>query len=498
MQAGRLRYTYKLPTLGVAANISYLPRVNQTETMKHFAALLTILSLTSVSIADDFLGIFLQGQQIGYIHSVVSTTSGGKTSSLVTTHIGAKVLGQGMSMKITSSSIKKGVSLESQDYTIESAGRSQRITATYSSREVNLVRLAGGVTEKKTLPIPAGSIVLDDPTVGLLGKGAPEPGTKIEFLILDPTTLTLVKNEAAYLGMKPYKGEGIEGTGNMLRVVDPRATTEIWLDKNGELAYATGPLGMVMKPITRAEAVGSEGYMPEVDIAAVSRTVPDKPIENPSTLKSLKLKLVGANLPRLKGDYYQTVTRNADGSTTIDIHPPTRAKESVTIAVAARNRLEMTKPSLNIPSDSAEMKAEAKRILGNEVNAAEAAAKISKHVFAIMKPNASIGVLRDAREILKTKEGVCRDYATLAATLMRSAGIPTKLVTGAVYSNGGFYYHAWVEVFTGDRWIAFDPTLGGGLADATHIKFAEGNAEEAFITFTLDGAKIQVLETIRK
>jgi transglutaminase-like putative cysteine protease len=157
----------------------------------------------------------------------------------------------------------------------------------------------------------------------------------------------------------------------------------------------------------------------------------------------------------------------------------------------------MTGPSLNIPSNDPAMKAEVKRILGAETNAADAAAKISKHVFTFMKPNASIGVLRDAREILKSKEGVCRDYATLATTLMRSAGIPTKLVTGAVYSNGGFYYHAWVEAFTGDRWIAFDPTLGGGLADATHVKFAEGNAEDAFITFTLDGAKIEVLETIR-
>ena len=114
-----------------------------------------------------------------------------------------------------------------------------------------------------------------------------------------------------------------------------------------------------------------------------------------------------------------------------------------------------------------------------------------------MKSGCLVGVLRDAREILRTKEGVCRDYATLAATLMRAAGIPTKLVTGAVYSSDGFYYHAWVETWVGDRWIAFDPTLGGGLADATHIKFAEGNAEEAFISFTLDGSKIEVIEVVR-
>ena len=152
---------------------------------------------------------------------------------------------------------------------------------------------------------------------------------------------------------------------------------------------------------------------------------------------------------------------------------------------------------MNMPADDPEMKSLAKQIVAGETNSFKAAQTISNHVFRIMRPNASIGILRDAREILKTKEGVCRDYATLAATLMRAAGIPTKLVTGAVYSSDGFYYHAWVETWVGDRWIAFDPTLGGGLADATHIKFAEGNAEQAFISFTLDGAKIEVLEVVR-
>jgi len=466
--------------------------------MKHFAALLTIFALTSVSMADEFLGIFLQGQQIGYIHSVTSTTPDGKTSSLVTTHIGAKVLGQGMSLKITSKSIKKGISLESQDFVIESAGRSQHIIADYGESKVEVTRSAEGQLERRTLNIPKGAIVLDDPTVGLLGKGAPNPGTKLEFLILDPTTLTLIKNEAEYLGMKPYKGEGIEGTGNLLRVVDPRATTEIWLDKNGNLAFATGPLGMVMKPVTRAEAIGSEGYMPEVDIASASRVVPDKQIENPATLKSLTLKIIGDQLPRLKGDYYQTVVRNEDGSTTLTIHPPHPADEPTLISAAGAGLTQFTRPGLNLPADNEEIKAEAKKAIGGATSAQEAANRISKHVFGLMRPNASIGVLRDAREILKSKEGVCRDYATLAATLMRSVGIPTKLVTGAVYSNGGFYYHAWVEAFTGDRWIAFDPTLGGGLADATHIKFAEGGTEEAFVSFTLGGAKIEVLGVVRK
>ncbi|MDQ2985827.1 MAG: transglutaminase-like domain-containing protein [Armatimonadota bacterium] len=465
--------------------------------MKQIAALLTLFALVSVSAADEFVGIFLQGQRIGYIHTVVSTTPDGKTSTLTATRIGAKVLGQGMSMAIISKSLRKGAILERQELTIESAGRTQNVTATYTVAEVDVTRVSGETMDKRTLQIPVGAVVLDDPTVGLLGKGAPEPGTKLEFYILDPMTLTLVKNEAEYLGVLPYKGVGVEGTGMKLKIVDPRATTEIWLDKDGAMAFATGPLGMTMKPITRAEAVGSDTYMPEEDIASASRIVPDKPIENPASIRSLSMRIKGTSLPRLTSDYYQTVERGEDGIV-IAVHPLEPPAMPTTIAAAGKAQPTFTRGGLNMPVDSTEMKALAKQIVGAETNPYIAAQKISSHVFRIMKPNASIGVLRDAREILKTKEGVCRDYATLAATLMRSAGIPTKLVTGAVYSGDAFYYHAWVEGFVGDRWIAFDPTMGGGLADATHIKFAEGNFEEAFITFTLDGNKIEVLKIVRK
>jgi hypothetical protein len=462
--------------------------------------LLTILGVIltgAFASASEFLGIFLQGQRIGYVHTVVSATPEGKTSSLVTTHIGAKVLGQGMTMRITSSSLRKGPQLETQKFTIDSGGRSQVISAVYSPESIVVTRLIDGKEEKSKLSMPKDALVLDDPTVGLLGKGVPEKGTKLDFYVLDPMTLSLVKCAAEYIGLTAFEQDGVKGSGQQIKIIDPRATTDIWLDSKGEMAFGTGPFGMTMRPITREEAVGSESYLPEVDIASASRITPDKPIENPKSIKSLKLRLVGASLPRLAGDYFQTVVRSEDGSTVVTIHPKPAPAAPASLANLASAHPDFTKASMNMPADDPEMRSLAKLIVAGETNSVKATQAISNHVFRIMRPNASIGILRDAREILRTKEGVCRDYATLAATLMRAAGIPTKLVTGAVYSNDGFYYHAWVESWVGDRWIAFDPTLGGGLADATHIKFAEGNAEQAFISFTLDGSKIEVLEVVR-
>lgn len=52
---------------------------------------------------------------------------------------------------------------------------------------------------------------------------------------------------------------------------------------------------------------------------------------------------------------------------------------------------------------------------------------------------------------LATNKGICFDYAALSAAMMRSHGIPTKVVTG--YVDEG--YHAWIEVYASEvGWIS--------------------------------------------
>ena len=138
------------------------------------------------------------------------------------------------------------------------------------------------------------------------------------------------------------------------------------------------------------------------------------------------------------------------------------------------------------------MKELAKGILAGEKNLVKAASLIRAYVHKTLRPNAGMGILRDAREVLKTGEGVCRDYAILTATLMRAAGIPTKLVTGMVYYQDRFYFHAWVEAWDGKRWLGYDSTLDQNRLSATHIKLAQGSLADAFLMPVISGAKIVV------
>lgn len=62
---------------------------------------------------------------------------------------------------------------------------------------------------------------------------------------------------------------------------------------------------------------------------------------------------------------------------------------------------------------------------------------------------------------LKTKKGVCYDYATLVAALGRAAGLQSKVVKGIGISQGVRSYHAWNEIYASDqcKWIKLDATF---------------------------------------
>ena len=72
--------------------------------------------------------------------------------------------------------------------------------------------------------------------------------------------------------------------------------------------------------------------------------------------------------------------------------------------------------------------------------------------------------------------------------------IPAKTVVGVVYLRGAFYYHAWSEVWIGD-WVSIDSVLDQFPADATHIKFLEGEIDRQMDILQLIGnLKISVIE----
>lgn len=98
----------------------------------------------------------------------------------------------------------------------------------------------------------------------------------------------------------------------------------------------------------------------------------------------------------------------------------------------------------------------------------------------------STGYLPNVDNTLKSKKGICFDYAALMTAMLRSLGIPTKLNIG--YLTGDTY-HAWISVyldevgwvdnliqFDGKDWQLMDPTVASSAGNQEVKSIASDDA----------------------
>ena len=141
-------------------------------------------------------------------------------------------------------------------------------------------------------------------------------------------------------------------------------------------------------------------------------------------------------------------------------------------------------PSRFCPSDK--MRGIAMAIFGNVAPGYARVASICEWVSQHVRfsPGAS-NATTCAIDTFDSRSGVCRDYAHLMITVCRALNIPARYVTGVDYgadpSLGPSDFHAYVEVFLGNRWYLFDasgmsPVMGliriGTGRDAADVSFA--------------------------
>jgi len=104
------------------------------------------------------------------------------------------------------------------------------------------------------------------------------------------------------------------------------------------------------------------------------------------------------------------------------------------------------------------------------------------------------GYLPDVDKVMSEKKGICFDYASLMGAMLRSQGVPIKLVVG--YTSRG-EYHAWINVwsesdgwvqnmiyFDGEDWNLMDPTFASsGKQSKSTMDFINNvtNYKERFV-----------------
>lgn len=143
-------------------------------------------------------------------------------------------------------------------------------------------------------------------------------------------------------------------------------------------------------------------------------------------------------------------------------------------------------PSVWIQSDRLEFQKAAQKVLKKTSNKHETMVRLGKRARQRLKKVNFAGHY-SAAEAWKRRAGDCTEDAVTLAALGRAANIPTRIVSGLVYSreryhgvSNVFVPHSWTQAWFDGRWHNYDISMDG--FDASHIILATGEGDPAMIS----------------
>lgn len=303
-------------------------------------------------------------------------------------------------------------------------------------------------------------------------------GDSFRFPLFDPSTMNRTNMEVRVAGRETIRIRGIPYDSYRLEAEVWGNKLTFWLDENGMVLKESGFLGLTAVRSSAAaapERIEGSGDLDFYEIAAVT---PDRQIPRPRDLAFLKI--------HMKGFEDVTVDLSALNSGRQRFSAPVLeiTRENLPMKAAFERPFleggepfrDYLVPEFNIESEHEEIIQAAEDIAGREKDPVEAVGLVQAWVYEQLEKRPVVSI-PSALEVLRTKVGDCNEHATLLTALLRSLGIPARIVVGLVYTRGKFFYHAWSEAFVGE-WISLDATMNQMPVDATHIKLLEGNLDQ--------------------
>ncbi len=363
---------------------------------------------------------------------------------------------------------------------------SQSLIKIVGDRFDNILRLQisqAGKTQIKDLSLQEPVLVSSTLRPYLLLKGLPTQSKNLEAFMLEPSALTTVPME-----MKVKKISDSKWSVN-LSYLQHSMVSEI--TKDGSLTSEKSDfagLPVETSAITEAQYANLSIEGTKKDLVEVAR-VAFVPLANARQLKSLSVKISGVDLT---GFDLNRRRQKLEGNV-LTSRVETLPKDALPVqALVGQKSLETyLQGDALMPVFDASIQKKSKEIIGNESNLWKRALLIQDYVYKNLEKVPTVSI-PNALEVLQSGKGDCNEHAVLYTTLARAAGVPTRTVVGLVYTDRfskdiGFYYHAWVEVFTGKDWVSLDPTWNQVPSDATHIAFVEGGIEKQVQVTSLMG-----------
>ena len=448
-----------------------------------------------MEVKEAWMGIYLKGEKIGYSVSRINKTEKGYEFNEQAL-IDLTVMGTPQKISTTLESVvNQDLSLKSFLFHLASGVTRFIVSGQVDGKELRLRINTGGKTEIKRVELKDTPYLSYHVKPFLFEKGM-AVGKRFRQQFFDPSTLSNNEVLLEVEGKEKAAVKGKEITVYRIRESFKGFTVTSWVGEDGETVKEESPLGFILKKETKEEALSGLPKGGGTDIISMSAVPVDSPIYklHPRYLK-VRMKGIGFDPPtaeRVQGFKVEGGRQSLKGDLLEITQEDLGEFSSYPIPYKKKDLAEYLEPSMLIQSDDPAIAAEVKEIIGKKRDAKE----VIKLLLNWMKENIEkkpTMSIPSAREVLKVRVGDCNEHAALFAAFARSAGIPTKICGGIVYSQGNFFYHAWTEVFL-NGWVSTDPLMNQFPADATHIRLVEGDLEKQLPLLGLLGKlKIEVM-----
>ncbi len=445
---------------------------------------------------DDYFGVYVNKQKVGWMRWTLET---GKVNTL-RTQLLAKVSGMGKTSEI-------GIQ-EERNYDaatgalvsisfVQSASTGEvRVTGKRSDAgNMRLEVTAGGAS--RTQDVAVSERLQDALAATFLARDA-QVGSTATASQLDTSIQKVVRNEHKVVAVERRILAGVETQAVKMTSTYPDlgVSETLWLDNNGKVLESRMGGIFVLRLEPQAEAKRLD-YQQDLLVSNVVHA-PQRLVAQQNIQKlMLRMDGFGDRLPP-KSSRQQVAQQGNEVVIMLQKDGmPKRIPLGQAPAAGDQAASEALLSTPFIQSDAPELVAAAQKAIGGAKDVFSANTKLIQFVDRHMHKE-YVPAYSNALEAFNSARGDCTEHSVLYVALARALKIPARVAVGVAYwaPGDGFGWHAWAEIWVGDRWIAVDPTWNQPIADATHIKLADGDpAEQARIVMLLGQLKIIKMET---
>lgn len=435
-------------------------------------------------LGGEYFGLYLMNQKVGYIFQDLGYVPGSTDKVRARTEfVFRAVLGGNKAERL----LKETRIFEAKpngrllSFTVDQRGDGgeQLLEATATPQGLTVIRKRPGLPNQ-VLQLPPSKETVEDADQSRL---AALRGKRVEGVITDSQDLQAYKVTSTPFPIEERLIGGVKVKLRRIETISDKEKVPVntYLAEGGEVVE----IDFAGTMTARAEPETTAKRLDVVEVFALTRVVLPKALPAGALEVPGKATYVMSGLPKkfqVNGGRQTFKPLGADKvEVTVTAPLPDASRHKPLQGLRDPHGGIYLKSSIIVESDDADIRALAKRIVGDEKSAFEASRKIVRWVSTNLQK--AYGASSDrATDVLRARKGDCTEHSLLAVSLMRAAGIPSKRVDGLIYmvNDDGvpaLYWHEWVEAYVGE-WLQMDPTFGQEIATAARFAAGEeGNAE---------------------